>query len=154
MLCLTCCRPDFWETLEKDAHWHRWLDQAHPVQGLCRPERCTHCKKENYHHVRTQSDMVLFILIMFFFLPTFHTFLLKEEVYSMESCIKQNSVQQPYLNPTSCYSRLLPLAPPFLAHWKTNKIHKGHMEKPQCSTDRTDFLIQLQSLHFFVFHRH
>lgn len=79
---------------------HGWLDQAHPLQGLCRPKKVhiSFVKKENYHNVRTQSNKVFFE----FFLPTFYIFLLKEDVCSMENCIKQNSAQQPYLKPTTC----------------------------------------------------
>lgn len=44
-----------------------------------------YCKKENYHHVRTQSYMFFFES----FVPIIRIFLLKEE----ESRIKQNSAQ-------------------------------------------------------------
>lgn len=95
----TCCKPDFWEILGKDAYWHGWLDQAHPLQAPCRPERCTYIAKKK---ITTMSEPKVTWFSLNFFLPTFHRLLLKEEVYSMESCIKQNSVQKPYLYPTTC----------------------------------------------------
>lgn len=45
----------FLRAFEKDAHWHEWLDQAHPLQGLCRPERCTYIAKKK-RKITTMSE--------------------------------------------------------------------------------------------------
>lgn len=151
MLCLTCCGPDFWETLEKDAHWHGRLDQAHPLQGLCRPERCTYIAKKK---ITTMSEPKVTWFSSNFFYLLLIPFYWKKRFTAWRIASNKTLLNSLISTPQHVNSRLLPLPSPFLAHWKTNKIHKGHMEKPQYSTDRTDFLIRLQCLHFFVFRRH